>query len=154
MRALVTGATGFIGPHLLRRLERPVVLSRDARETRVLWRNSTSGVRLESPDWTAAAGSVRRSRSGVSLGGRSGGQRSLDPEKKQRIRQSRELGTRHLVQTLQQMQQRPRVLVSASATGWYGNRGDEILNESALPANDFLAEVCVAWEREARAAEP
>jgi hypothetical protein len=72
--------------------------------------------------------------------------------KKRSIRESRELGTRHLVQALRQLPSRPKVLVSASATGWYGDRGDEILAESQPPANDFLADVCVAWEREAQAA--
>jgi uncharacterized protein (TIGR01777 family) len=55
---------------------------------------------------------------------------------------------------LRHLQQHPRVLVSASAVGYYGSRGDEVLDESAPPGNDFLAYVCVAWEREAqRAAE-
>ncbi len=73
-------------------------------------------------------------------------------EKKQRIRDSRVLGTRHLVDALRKLERRPSVLVSASAVGWYGSRGDEVLDETSPPAHDFLADVCVAWEQEARRA--
>ena len=74
---------------------------------------------------------------------------------KARIRDSRVIGTRHLVQGLAQVDpgSRPTVLVSASAVGYYGDRGDEELTESAAPADDFLARVCIEWEREALAAE-
>jgi uncharacterized protein (TIGR01777 family) len=71
---------------------------------------------------------------------------------KARIRDSRVIGTRHLVQGIAQAAVRPRTLVSASAVGYYGDRGEEELTESAAPGRDFLAEVCVAWEQEALAA--
>jgi uncharacterized protein (TIGR01777 family) len=70
-------------------------------------------------------------------------------EKKRRIRDSRVVGTRHLVERLAQLSQRPRVLVSASAIGIYGDRGDEVLDEHSSPGHDFLAEVCQGWEAEA-----
>jgi uncharacterized protein (TIGR01777 family) len=72
--------------------------------------------------------------------------------KKARIRDSRVLGTRNLVAALAKLEQRPRVLVSASAVGYYGDRGDETLDEQSPPGSDFLAEVCAAWEREAAVA--
>jgi uncharacterized protein (TIGR01777 family) len=72
---------------------------------------------------------------------------------KRRIRDSRILGTRRLVEALAGLECRPRVLVAASAVGYYGSRGDEILDESARPGSGYLAEVCVGWEREAAAAE-
>ena len=72
---------------------------------------------------------------------------------KARIRDSRVIGTRNLVQGIGQATHKPRVLVSASAVGYYGDRGDEELTESAPPADDFLAQVCIEWEREALAAE-
>jgi uncharacterized protein len=72
---------------------------------------------------------------------------------KRRIRESRELGTRNLVAGLRAAEPRPRVLVSQSASGYYGPRGDERVTESEGPAlGDFLAEVVVAWEQEAGAA--
>jgi uncharacterized protein (TIGR01777 family) len=70
------------------------------------------------------------------------------------IRDSRVLGTRQLVAGIDALEQsqRPRTLVSQSAAGYYGPRGDERLAEDAQPGRDFLAEVTVAWEREAFAA--
>src|SRR5207344_1495805 len=69
------------------------------------------------------------------------------------IRDSREAGTRNLVAALREAgDHAPPVLVSASAVGYYGPRGDERIDETASPGDDFLAQVCVAWEREAEAA--
>jgi uncharacterized protein (TIGR01777 family) len=72
---------------------------------------------------------------------------------KQRIHNSRVIGTRHLVAALASCSPRPLTLVCASAIGYYGSRGDEMLDEDSGPGTDFLADVCVAWEREAAAAE-
>jgi uncharacterized protein len=66
--------------------------------------------------------------------------------KKAAIRNSRVVGTRHLAEALAQAPQKPRVLVSASAVGYYGDRGNEILGEEATPGRGFLAEVCQQWE--------
>ena len=72
---------------------------------------------------------------------------------KVRIRESRVIGTRNLVAGIARAEPRPRVLVSASAVGYYGDRGEEELTEASPPGDDFLADVCIAWEREARVAE-
>jgi uncharacterized protein (TIGR01777 family) len=72
---------------------------------------------------------------------------------RQRIRESRIDGTRRLVDALARLDRRPSVLVSASAVGYYGSRGDEVLDETAPPGQGFLADVCVEWEREAQKAE-
>jgi uncharacterized protein (TIGR01777 family) len=69
------------------------------------------------------------------------------------IRSSRTTGTANLVAGIGATVQRPRVLVSANAIGYYGDRGEERLTEASLPGTDFLAEVCAAWEREALAAK-
>ncbi len=66
--------------------------------------------------------------------------------KKARIRDSRVLGTRNLAQALAAAKDRPRVFVSASAVGYYGDRGDEVLREESSPGTGFLAEVCREWE--------
>ncbi len=68
---------------------------------------------------------------------------------KKRIHDSRVDGTRKLVQQLRGLRHKPSVLVSASAIGYYGDRGDEVLDETKPPGNDFLADVCKEWEREA-----
>jgi uncharacterized protein (TIGR01777 family) len=74
-------------------------------------------------------------------------------EVKRRIRESRIEGTHRLVEAISRMSPRPAVLVCASAVGYYGSRGDELLTESSPPGEGFLAEVCVAWEKEADAAK-
>jgi len=72
---------------------------------------------------------------------------------RQTIRESRVTGTRNLVQALARLPRKPQVMVCASAVGYYGSRGDEILTESASPGGDYLAKLCVDWEKEAQAAE-
>ena len=74
-------------------------------------------------------------------------------EKKRRIAESRVNGTRHLADSLAAMSKPPRVLVMASAVGYYGNRGDELLDENSGPGKDFLADVCQQWEAAAAPAE-
>jgi hypothetical protein len=69
--------------------------------------------------------------------------------RKERLRESRVRGTRNLVAAMESLGERPRVLVSASAVGFYGDRGDEVLDESAPPGSDFLAALCRDWEAEA-----
>jgi len=75
------------------------------------------------------------------------------PERKRRIRDSRVIGTRNLVAGLAAQAHRPKVLVSASAVGYYGDCGDDPVDERSPAGRGFLSEVCVEWEREALAAE-
>jgi uncharacterized protein (TIGR01777 family) len=74
------------------------------------------------------------------------------PAAKERIRASRELGTRNLVAGLRAVELRPAALVHASGNDYYAPRGDERIDESGAPGDSFLARVCIAWEREAAAA--
>jgi uncharacterized protein len=142
MRVTVTGGTGLIGTRLVERLrgrgDDVTVLSR-SRE----------------PRWEPTAGPPPRDAlegrdAVVHLAGENLAQRWTD-ESRKRIAESRELGTRNLVAGLEGSG--VRTLVSASAVGYYGPRGDEELTEDAAPGDDFPAQVCIAWEREARAAE-
>src|SRR5262245_58438994 len=149
MRALVTGATGFIGQHLLARLDRPIVLSRNA----VRARESLERFKVVAFDWDPAAGlPPREAFDGIDavfhLAGDPIAEGRWTSEKKRRIRESRVVGTRTLVEGLARLTTRPPVLVSASAVGFYGSRGDEVLDERAPQGGDFLAEVCQAWEKE------
>jgi uncharacterized protein (TIGR01777 family) len=154
MKALVTGATGFVGPRLLRLLDQPVVLSRNAERARRALGSLAGPIfrwdPLQGPPPPEAFEGVDVV---LHLAGESVAEGRWTAAQKARIRDSRVLGTRHLVQGVSRAEVRPRVLVSASAVGYYGDRGDEELTESASPAHDFLADVCVAWEEEARAAE-
>ena len=153
MHAVVTGATGLIGRALIRSLGSGVaVLSRDdGRAQRLL-----GGVRVHR--WAPEAGpapAVALRGAGVvfNLAGEPAAEGRWTAEKKCRIRDSRVVGTRHLVEGLAALDERPRVLVSASAVGYYGDRGDESLDERSSPGQGFLADVCIDWEREAMAAE-
>ncbi len=152
MRALVTGATGFVGRRLLGSLANPVVLSRDpARARRAL------GEGVEAYGWEPEAGpppteAFRGVEAVFHLAGESVAEGRWTAAKKERIRNSRVRGTHNLVAALQSLRERPRVLVSASAVGYYGDRGDQILEESAGPGSDFLAGVCREWEGAAQGA--
>jgi uncharacterized protein (TIGR01777 family) len=88
----------------------------------------------------------------VHLAGEGIGERRWTPDQKRRIRESRTTGTAVLAAAVASREHRPRVLVSASAVGYYGDRGDELLNEDSSPGAGFLAEVCKAWEDETRPA--
>jgi uncharacterized protein (TIGR01777 family) len=152
MRTLVTGATGLVGKALVPRLEGAVVLSRDPEHAR----RALPGV--EAHAWSPVAGpppaaALRDIDVVFNLAGEPLAEGHWTADKKRRIRDSRVLGTRNLVAGLAAQPSRARVLVSASAVGYYGDRGDEELDETSPAGHGFLAEVCAAWEGEAMAAE-
>ncbi|MGO9954831.1 MAG: TIGR01777 family oxidoreductase [Solirubrobacteraceae bacterium] len=158
MRVLITGATGTIGLALADALhargDGVVALSRDPeRGQRVLGQGAEVHPWPEPTRQPPPAEALRGVDAVVHLLGEPVAQRWTD-EAKRRIRDSRVLGTRSLVTELQALApgEGPRVLVSQSATGYYGPRGDDEVDEQARPGTDFLAEVVVAWEREATAA--
>ena len=152
MNITISGATGFIGRRLLKVLgsagHRLHVLSRHAGA------NMPAGVRLSV--WDPMNGpppheTLENAEAVIHLAGEPVAQR-WTPEAKRRIRESRVVGTRNLVEALAALPRRPGVLVSTSAVGYYGSRGDELLEESSAPGTGFLPELCVAWENQAQAA--
>jgi uncharacterized protein (TIGR01777 family) len=148
MIVVLTGATGFLGRRLIVRLQR------EGHTIRALGRRdpAVDGVRFfhwEATRGVAPAEGLAGSDAIVHLAGEPVAQR-WNEDVKRRIRDSRVLGTRNLVGALERLDTRPEVLVSASAIGYYGDRGDEVLNEASAPGNDYLSEVCVEWEREAQ----
>ena len=157
MQVAVTGATGIIGSAVVRELvsrgDRVVALSRDAARAREQLGDGVEAVEWADPSSEPAPAAALSGCDGVvHLLGEPVDQRWSD-EAKQRIRDSRVNGTRHLVAGIRDAESRPPVLVSQSASGWYGPRGDEPVDESEPAAGDFLATVVQAWEAEARAAE-
>jgi uncharacterized protein len=88
----------------------------------------------------------------VHLAGEGIGEHKWTPDQKRRIRESRTKGTAILAAAIASRQQKPRVFVSASGVGYYGNRGDEILTEDSRPGEGFVPDMCRAWEDETQPA--
>jgi len=143
-RIAITGATGLIGGALASSLEadghtvHPITRSPDAAgPDGIVWDvegGSIDAARLEGVDAV------------VHLAGEPIGDARWSTSTKQRIHRSRELGTTLLATTIAGLDRPPEVLVSGSAVGYYGDRGDEILTEDAGPGDDFVARFCQAWE--------
>lgn len=164
MRILMTGATGFVGSPLVRELA-----SRE-HEVWVLSRNPEQGEQSRNPErgeqqagvsrafrWDALVGpppaeAFEGVDAVVNLAGSPVAVRWREPERKA-IRRSRVQGTERLVAAMRELDEPPRALISASAIGYYGDRGDEELPEEAEPGSGFLAEVCKDWEAAALGAE-
>jgi uncharacterized protein (TIGR01777 family) len=149
LRVAVTGATGLVGSALV-----PALLAAGHRVDRLTRRPAAAGT--TDVEWDPARGRLEpRALEGVDavvhLAGESIAAR-WSAGVKERIRRSRVDGTRLLSETLGRLERRPRVLVSASAVGYYGERGETPLTEDSAPGTGFLADVCREWEAAADAA--
>jgi uncharacterized protein len=156
LRVALTGATGLIGGRLLARLREDgaetTILTRNAARTRQRLSLTSSERALDwQPTSEAAPADALRGRDAVvHLAGEPIAQRWSEDVKRE-LRDSRVLGTQNLVAALRQLSddERPRALISGSAVGYYGPRGEEPLDEDAPAGSDFLATVCRDWEHEA-----
>ena len=147
-RIVVSGATGLIGGELLPALRRagwsPERLTRHPPEgSDIHWDPAKGTVDADRLDGAEAV---------IHLAGENIGDRRWTDDRKRRIRESRIQGTTLLARTLANLGRKPRVLISVSATGIYGDRGDEVLTESSETGDDFLADVGRVWESSADAA--
>lgn len=149
MRITLTGATGFLGQQLTE------ALRRKDHDLRILSRRASGQPGFFAWDPVAGpppAGSLESAEAVIHLAGEPVAQRWTSAAR-ERIRQSRVAGTRNMVNALSRLEVKPEVLVSASATGFYGSRGDELLTEDSPAGTGFLPEVCQEWEAAADEAE-
>lgn len=155
MRIAVTGSTGFIGSALVRSL-----LADGHQVVRLVRHRSRTGPQ---PDGTVGVGwnpqLMQVDQAGldgveavVHLAGAGLADHRWTDAYKQEIRDSRVLGTEAIAGALAQLKNPPRVLVSASAVGYYGQTGSEVIDEDAPAGNDYLARVCIDWEAAAQPA--
>ncbi len=154
MRVVVSGATGLIGTQLV------AALKARGDDVTVLSRNperAAAALGVEAVAWQPLSGpppteALAGSDAVIHLAGEPVAQR-WSAAAKQAIHNSRETGTRHLVDAIAASDRKPAALLSSSAVGYYGKHGDDVVTEQTAAGNNFLASVCVAWEREALRAE-
>lgn len=154
MKIVVTGATGLVGSALV-----PSLLADGHHVVRLVRKQGGAGAgdRVTDAVWQPDRGEIDTAAlagcdAAVHLAGENISEGRWTEEKKRRIIESREKGTRLVSETLARLDPRPRVLVSASATGFYGDRGDEWLTEESTSGKNFVAAVCREWEAATEAA--
>jgi uncharacterized protein (TIGR01777 family) len=155
MRILIAGATGFIGRALVPRLQRDghAVVAWVRSETRAL---ALLGADVDivsmSAGHDALVAALSHCDAVVNITGETLLARRWTPERRAALRASRVDITEQLVSAIEAASPRPRALVSGSAVGFYGDRGDEVLDETSSPRDDFLSELCRDWEAAAERA--
>ena len=151
MKILVTGSSGLVGTALVAELTRAGhTVCRLLRPESASQPGPTKGIPVR---WNPATGELEGTAAGadavVNLAGASIASGRWNEGRKRLLATSRVDATRQLVAAMGKLNPRPRTFISASAIGYYGNRDDESLTEESAPGNDFLTELCVAWEAEA-----
>ncbi len=149
MRIVITGGTGLIGSalmqHLVTKGHEVILLSRSPERAKAL----LEGVRLERWDGRTASGwgaLVDGADAIVNLAGENIAAGRWTAERKKRIRESRLYAGQAVVEAVEGARQKPRALIQASAVGYYGPCGDQVITEETAPGQDFLAQVAVEWE--------
>lgn len=153
MKVAITGATGFVGSRLVEQLQV------QGHQPRILTRKPAAALRTfpnleivaytptESGDWQQA---IAGCDAVVNLAGEPIAEKRWTPQEKEEILNSRKLGTQKIVEAIAQANPKPKVLVNASAIGYYGTSETATFDETSPSGNDFLAEVCQAWEAQAQ----
>jgi uncharacterized protein (TIGR01777 family) len=144
MKILIGGSHGLVGTALIKSLE-----AEGHEIFRLVRRAPNSKTEVEwSPDrYSIALARIEGFEAVVNLAGESIAEGRWTDDKKRRIRESRVKGTKLLGDALANLTKPPQTFICASAIGYYGNRGDELLTEASAPGDDFLADVCVEWEK-------
>jgi uncharacterized protein (TIGR01777 family) len=148
MNITLTGASGFIGVALIAKLKA------EGHQLHVLGRTPPKDSSVAFSKWDASgkelppAKAIAEADAIIHLAGEPIAQRWTDDVKK-RLRTSRVNGTQKLVEAIAASDRKPRALISGSAIGYYGDRGNEIINENSKPGKGFLPDMCVEWEKAA-----
>jgi uncharacterized protein (TIGR01777 family) len=162
MKIVIAGGSGFLGRALTARLEVDghdvVVLTRrpaatSGRVRRVVWQPDGTAPPPEAGQPTSWARELEDADAVVNLAGEGIADRRWTASRKRALLESRVHSTRSLVAAIRAGSRRPHTFVQASAVGYYGAAGDEVLDESSPPGSDFFAGICMNWEAEARAVE-
>ncbi|WP_250124499.1 TIGR01777 family oxidoreductase [Chroococcidiopsis sp. CCMEE 29] len=158
MKIAIAGATGFVGSRLVERLQA------ERHQVLVLTRNPSAAQKVfptsafpnleiiaynptESGSWQEV---IAGCEGVVNLAGEPIAEGRWTPQRKQQILGSRQLGTQKIVEAIAKANPKPSILVNASAIGYYGTSETATFDETSPPGNDFLAQVCQAWEAEAQ----
>lgn len=156
-KIIITGATGLIGNKLVKKLvkrnDQVVVFSRNAQKAKSIVPNATDYV-----DWNynkpeTWKNYLENSDAVIHLAGVNLFAKRWSEEFKYEILESRQKSTKNLVDTIKSCNNKPEVFISASGVGYYGNSGDNMLNEDSAVGKDFLADVCKVWESESKQVE-
>ncbi|HXG86379.1 MAG TPA: TIGR01777 family oxidoreductase [Pyrinomonadaceae bacterium] len=152
MKILISGASGLVGTHLI-----PTLEAKNHKIYKLVRKTPRSSDEIQ---WDAARGFSKTEQAKIEnfdavvhLAGDNVASENWSDEKKRKIKESRTIGTKVLVDALQKTQNPPKHFISASAVGFYGNRQSEICTEESVQGAGFLPEVCAEWEREAMRAE-
>ena len=157
MKIAITGATGLVGSQLVAQLQQKkhqiLVLTRNIGKAQQVF-PASAFPNVETVQYTPQeSGDWQQRISGcdavINLAGEPIGER-WSPQKKQAIMESRQIGTRKLVEAIAMAEPKPQVLVSGSAVGYYGTSETAAFDETSSAGNDFLAQVCQNWEQEAQ----